>query len=69
MKASSTRKWLPQLMAMNDNRPVYRAEGGVSVGDIHVHPNATGNNQMDIMAIGRGLKQAIRRKQLTLATK
>ena len=67
VNAKATKKFYSQLLTMNSGMPKYSNGGTVTnVGDININANSTGNTTMDILKIGRGLQQEIRRGRLVL---
>lgn len=66
MNSNASRTFLPQLMSMNSMRPQHMQSGGnVTMGDINISSNLTGNATTDALALGRALKREIRRGTLS----
>jgi TP901 family phage tail tape measure protein len=59
----ATSRFYSQLVQMNSQSRTGLNSGGTvtNVGDIHIHPQASGNAQMDIQNIAYGLKREMRR--------
>lgn len=66
MNRESTRKFYPQLVAMNSG--IRREAGGpvTNFGDINISLTPSGNTQIDVVKLGRALKSEIRRGTLKL---
>ena len=66
----ATNRFLPQLLAMNSGIVPQSFAGGGQVtnvnGDFNISLASSGQTETDIVAIGRGLKNEIRRGRLTL---
>jgi TP901 family phage tail tape measure protein len=64
VNAKQTRRFLPQLLAMNAGQvPQYRAEGGpvTNVGDVNVTVQGGPTDDVTISRIARGLQRGLRR--------
>ncbi len=75
MSQAATRRWLPQLIAMNGGRnprlPGRYHEGGIvqtTVGDVNVTITGPSSPVQDVKAMGRAIKREIRRGNLDLSS-
>jgi hypothetical protein len=69
MKASATRRFASQLVAMNAGvRPVFRSDGGsvTNIGDINVSVNGSGSSRSTARSIASELRRELRRGTSTL---
>lgn len=67
VNANSARRFHSQLVAMNSNIQRFNRGGPVTnIGDINVSLRSSGRESVDIVQIGKGLRQEIRRGRIKL---
>ena len=68
MNSKATKRFYSQLLTMNAGSVQGYAAGGpvTNVGGVNISLNSSGNEQIDIIKIGKGLERAIRQRSIKL---